>query len=413
MLVYVAVALALALVLRRGDTAGVIGGVVLGVALVCGVRARDATLPRPDRVVRRPNRHVSSCRTGGILELRSAYWRRSVLLAALGFVAHARRSAAIAGRRCGAPRLRDDAVLHVLARRLGGAHDRLREHGRARPAAIAPARVTTVVAAPSAACDRVSHRSAMRSRLSTRLSMTAAGDGHRVAVVLAVLRCVLTATLSIAARQCRPQSRRLTRARRVFDGSLVAVALLGVVAVVLSRAAAPRAAVTELEGRIRRSGPVGDVYLNKRLFSVSGNGRSEQLRVAWDAGRDQPTRRQRSWHVRVPVVRAAPELARRARRTLPLYGDVRGARRSSDSRSLCTAFSSCSSRELVPAGRGSSHRARAHCFAWMAASAFDWHWEVVGVTLTALLAGSAGLLASERMTPRVAPKQASSRRSSD
>ncbi|HEY6113753.1 MAG TPA: hypothetical protein VIV37_06590, partial [Gaiellaceae bacterium] len=34
--------------------------------------------------------------------------------------------------------------------------------------------------------------------------------------------------------------------------------------------------------------------------------------------------------------------------------------------------------------------------AWMAASAFDWHWEMVGLTLTALLVGSAGLVAAER-----------------
>ena len=55
----------------------------------------------------------------------------------------------------------------------------------------------------------------------------------------------------------------------------------------------------------------------------------------------------------------------------------------------------------MPAGRGFVASGTGALLAWMAASAFDWHWEVVGVTLTALLAGSAGLLASERMTPRV------------
>jgi len=34
--------------------------------------------------------------------------------------------------------------------------------------------------------------------------------------------------------------------------------------------------------------------------------------------------------------------------------------------------------------------------AWSAAVAVDWHWEMVGVTLTALLAGSVGLVSSER-----------------
>ena len=36
---------------------------------------------------------------------------------------------------------------------------------------------------------------------------------------------------------------------------------------------------------------------------------------------------------------------------------------------------------------------------WMAASAFDWHWEMVGVTATALLVGSVGLVSAERRRP--------------
>jgi hypothetical protein len=38
-------------------------------------------------------------------------------------------------------------------------------------------------------------------------------------------------------------------------------------------------------------------------------------------------------------------------------------------------------------------------FAWSVAAAVDWHWEMVGVTLTALLAGAVGVLAAERGGP--------------
>ncbi len=46
MLVYVAVALAVAFVLRRGDGPAVLGGSALGVDADLRLRARDATLPR-------------------------------------------------------------------------------------------------------------------------------------------------------------------------------------------------------------------------------------------------------------------------------------------------------------------------------------------------------------------------------
>jgi tetratricopeptide (TPR) repeat protein len=38
--------------------------------------------------------------------------------------------------------------------------------------------------------------------------------------------------------------------------------------------------------------------------------------------------------------------------------------------------------------------------AWAAAATFDWHWEVVGVTLAALLAGASAVADSERRAPR-------------
>jgi hypothetical protein len=45
--------------------------------------------------------------------------------------------------------------------------------------------------------------------------------------------------------------------------------------------------------------------------------------------------------------------------------------------------------------------------AWSAAAAIDWHWEMVGVTLTALLAGAVGIVSAERRRP--APLRAPAR----
>ena len=44
--------------------------------------------------------------------------------------------------------------------------------------------------------------------------------------------------------------------------------------------------------------------------------------------------------------------------------------------------------------------------AWCAASAFDWHWEMVGVTITALLAAATGLVAAEHGPRRVLGRRA-------
>ena len=60
-------------------------------------------------------------------------------------------------------------------------------------------------------------------------------------------------------------------------------------------------ALDGLKERFDAEPAVGDIDLNERLFSISGNGRSEQLRVAWDAGRERPLARERRGVVRVPA----------------------------------------------------------------------------------------------------------------
>ena len=58
---------------------------------------------------------------------------------------------------------------------------------------------------------------------------------------------------------------------------------------------------------------------------------------------------------------------------------------------------------LVAAVRGRRRRLAAPAagayVAWVTAAALDWHWEMVGVTMTAFLAGAVALLAAERGVP--------------
>src|SRR5262245_7587939 len=91
MLVYLAVALALALVLRRGDVAGVLAGVTVGVAGIATYALGTRTFP--DRFHSHGDQFASYR-----LAQPLGYWNALGLLAtlglvvALGFVAHARRT---------------------------------------------------------------------------------------------------------------------------------------------------------------------------------------------------------------------------------------------------------------------------------------------------------------------------------
>ena len=266
------------------------------------------------------------------------------LLAALGFVAHARRSAAAAAAA---------ATLPVFAMTLyftfsRGAWAAL-VIGIGSTVMLDPRRfrllvVTTVVAGPSVLA--IAYASQRDTLTTEDTPLTAvAGDGHRVAVVLAAAT-LFTAALAIVARDVTSRVAISRRARRVFDASLIAVAVLGVVAVVLS-VGGPGAAVTKLEDGFK-SGPVGEVDLNKRLFSVSGNHRSEQLRVAWDAGRERPFAGNGAGTFEYLWYQRRPQPARRARRALPLHGDVRGGSVGPGSRSSLALFSSCSFPESCP-----------------------------------------------------------------
>jgi O-antigen ligase len=394
MLVYVALALAIALVLRRGDAPGVLAGIGLGALLVCGYAL--ATRLFPDRFDAYDDPIVSYR-----LAQPLGYWNALGLLSTLGLLvvaglaAHARRVA---------PALVAAAAVPLLATTLyftfsRGAWAAL-VLGFAVAVCLDPRRlrliwVTFVVALPAVVCVAYASR---LDALTTEDALPAAAtsQGHRLAAVVG--SAAVTSALAVVA--ARAVSRRVPvsrRTRRAFDGVLVGL-VVATVAVSLVALGGPGSAFDEL-GRRFNADPVVEVDLNDRLFSVSGNGRSELFRVAWAAGRERPLIGQGSgtfeylWYERRPNLLVLRDVHSLYMETFAEVGLIGLALLVCGLLALVIGGVRARRQRLVATGVGAFA-------AWAAASAFDWHWEMVGVTLAALLAGGAGLVASERGASR-------------
>jgi O-antigen ligase len=391
MLVYVMLAAAVALVLRRGDAPALFGGLFAG-CVVVGSYAL-ATRIFPDRF-----ETFDSPALPYRLSEPIGYWNALGLLAAIGIllglggVAHGRRLLPIglAG-----------ACLPVLAATLYFSFSRgawaALAIGMVVFLALDPRRLrfvwsALVVLAPSAACVAVASQSeALTTEDSPRVDAVA--EGHRLALFVAGF-VLASAVLALAARWLAVH---VPVPRWVGRVANVGFAALGVLAVVvgLVLVGGPGTALSEVEKRFDAPVTVEGANLNDRLFSASGNGRAESVGVAWDAGRDRPLlghgagSYQYIWYERRPsglVIRDAHSLYAEAFAELglvgvsllvlallvPLVAAVRARRN-----------------HVVPA-------ATAAYAAWTAHAAMDWHWEVVGVTIAALFAGSVALLAAGR-----------------
>ncbi len=270
------------------------------------------------------------------------------------------------------------------------------QSGLAAQAVLDPRRIrllwaALLVAAPSVAVVAYASRQDALTSEDAPVAL-AAREGHRLAAVLGVL-ALCSAVLAWVARSVSRRVVVTPRLNRIVNAALGVAAATAVVAALIV-AGGPMRVVSELEARFE-SEPVGEVDLNDRLFSFSGNGRADQLRVAWEAANERWLVGQGSgtfeylWYQNrrdLLVVRDGHSLYAEtlaeiglvgllllvATLAVPLVGAVRARR-----------F------RYVPA-------AAAAYVAWLAASGLDWHWEMVGVTMTALLVGSVALLGAER-----------------
>jgi O-Antigen ligase len=389
-LVYVSLALAVALVLRRGDGPAVTAGALVGIAGVCAYGL--ATRLFPERLESFDD-EFNSYRLAEPL----GYWNATGLVAtlglllALGVAAHARRAA---------PALAAAAALPVLVSTLyftfsRGAWAALIV-GFVGAVAVDPRRLrllwtVLVLGAPSVVCVVYASR---LDALTTEdaVASAAAREGQRMAVLVGI-SVVASVALAAFGRLLAARVVPSREMRRVADAALVGLGAI-VVASALVVVGGPREGWNELEQRFNAD-PVASADLNDRLFSVSGNGRSVQLRVAWDAGRERPLIGQGSgtfeylWYERRPtllIVRDGHSLYVETFAELGIVG--------------LALLGGALLVPLVAAVRARRSRFTAAAaggyLAWLAASTFDWHWEMVGLTTTALLVGSVSLVSAER-----------------
>ena len=218
--------------------------------------------------------------------------------------------------------------------------------------------------------------------------------------------CVALVSSGLLAWAAREVSRRVdvsAGARRALDVALAGLVVACAVGALIA-AGGPRAAIDGFEKRFNAD-PTGGTDLNRRVFSVAGNGRSAAFRVSWNAGRERPLIGYGSgtfeylWYERRPntlVIRDAHSLYLETFAELGIVGLLLlvGAL-------VAPVLAAIRARRqrLAAAGLGA-------LAAWCAASAFDWHWEMVGVTITALLAAATGLVAAEHGPRRVLGRRA-------
>jgi hypothetical protein len=394
-LVYVALALVVAVGLRRRDAAPVAGGVLLGTVGVAAYAL--ATRLFPDRLETYDDPTLPYRLAEPI-----GYWNSLGLLATLGSVlavgvaAHGRTAVGRAAAGLALPVL--VTTLYFTFSRGGWGALGL---GLAAALALDPRRLrllwTALALAPAsvAAVALASRQEALTHEDAP--AADAVSQGHRLAlslVLLALLSAVAAAVAGVLSRRV-PASQSV---RRSVDATLALTAATAAVAGVLLLGG-PGAALAELRDRF--DAPVGAYGpdLNSRLFSLSGNGRSQSIEVAWHAARERPWVGHGAgsfeylWYERRPsgfVIRDAHSLYAEVLAELgavgllllaivvatPVVAAIR-ARRS----------------PLVPAAGGAF-------VAWAGHAALDWDWEVVGVTLAALFAGGVALLAARRGRPR-------------
>jgi O-antigen ligase len=391
MLVYVAVALGVALLLGRGDAPGIYGGVAVGAIAI--VVYGLATRLFPDRFGFEDD-PFNAYRLAEPV----GYWNSFGLLAALavllavGVVGHARRSSLAVAAAATVP-FSTTALYFTFSR---GSWVAL-AFGLAAAVALDPRRLRvlwSLAAVAPASVIAVAYAS-RQDALTTEDSPAAIAtrEGHRVAWILAAL-VALSAVLGWLAHRIANRVRLGPRGRRTADVALAVAACAGV-AVGLAAAGGPAAAVSEVRDRFEAAPTAAGPDLNDRLFSISSNGRTETLGVAWDVGAEHPVRGRGAgtfeyvWYERRPsgqIVRDAHSLYAETFSELGIVGLLL----------LVTTLAV----PIVAAARARQARLVAPAFGayamWVAAASLDWHWEVVGLTMAALLVGSVGLLAAER-----------------
>jgi hypothetical protein len=391
MLVYVAVALALALLLRRGDATGVAAGVFAGIVAIAGYALATRLFPGRFDVYDDPffaNRLAEPLGYPNSLGLLIAMG----ILVGLGWVAAGRTAMEWMCTGAVMPMLvtalyftfsRGAIAALVIGYLLVLLLDPIRIGYLLATLAIAPTCVLSVVIA--------SRQGALTSTEGS--AVDAIGQGHRLAVwilALGLASGVVAIAAGLGLRRVVP-SRRTIRVASALVVTAVCVSITGT-ALALG---GPTAVIAEARSSFIAPIALRDpTDLNERLLSLSGSGRSEIIEVAWDAAQERPLLGHGAgsfeylWYERRASLRVIRDAHSLYLETLVEAG-VPGAMLVLAVLCVPVVAAARSRRSrLVPAAAGAY-------VAWGVHSAIDWHWEMVGVTMTAFLVGGVGLIASE------------------
>lgn len=211
----------------------------------------------------------------------------------------------------------------------------------------------------------------------------------RLLIVLAVLAAVAAIVLRLAERRVRLPA----RAGGVLIAGVVAAAAVGATATLVA-AGGPVAVVDRAVDSFTEPLPAGDGDLQRRLLSVSGNGRGDYWRVAWDMTRDNPLLGASAGSFEAHWLRGRP-VSFHARDAHNLYLETL-AELGPLGLVLLLATLALPLFALVQARRFPLGPAAGGAFAaYLLHAGVDWHWEVPAVTVPALFCGAA-LLAWRR-----------------
>ena len=221
---------------------------------------------------------------------------------------------------------------------------------------------------------------------------TAQDEGARLARVLVVLALVAAAA-AIVLRLAERRVRLPARAGRVLIAAVVAAAALGATAALVA-AGGPLAVVDRAVDAFAEPLPAGDGDLQRRLLSVSGNGRGDYWHVAWDMARDNPLLGagagsfEAHWLRDRPVSFHARDAHNLYLETLAELGPLGLALLLGTLALPLVALRQARRFPLGPAAGGAFT-------AYLLHAGVDWQWEVPAVTVPALFCGGA-LLAWRR-----------------
>ena len=251
------------------------------------------------------------------------------------------------------------------------------------------ARLLALVAAPALAVVLASRTHGITREPASVVAATR--DGHRLAVAIAVLALV-AALVPVGLDRVE---RRLVLGASLRRALVVALAVVvaGAAAAALVRLGGPQAAARRAYHAFNAPAPLVKTDTSRRLFSLSGNSRSEYWRVAWREYEHHPWlgggagSYQRFWlaHRRSALpVRNAHSLYLE---TLAELGPVGLALLLCALAVPFVAIRDARRRPLAPAALGAY-------VAYLVHAGIDWDWEMPAVTLAALTCGVALLLAA-------------------